>query len=247
MTSAKHAIFGAGQWLVDVAFPPHCPSCSAPVAAQGNFCSGCFAALRQISAPHCACCGIPFAFEVGADIQCPECLSEPPAFDTARAALVYDAISAPLVRSLKFHDQYSGLQRYVRMMQSALGPQADAIDIVVPVPLHWRRLVRRRYNQSALLAFALAKALALPCMPGLLQRAQHTTPQMRLTRQERLKNVARAFRVPPNAMDVLTDKTVLLVDDVVTTGATVDACAAALKKAGVATVHVVALARTVKE
>lgn len=230
-------------WLLDVAFPPSCPACHAQVSAQGNFCSDCFAALKQISMPQCACCGIPFAFDTGADAQCPECLAEVPSFDTARAPLVYDATSAPLIRGLKFHDRYTGLRRAVAMMVAAHGGRP--MDLIVPVPLHWRRLVMRRFNQSALLGFALSRALNVPCLPQGLKRTRYTTPQMRLPRAERLRNVRDAFAVPDAA--IIAGKHVLLVDDVVTTGATVAACAAALKKAGAASVHVLALARTVKE
>lgn len=232
-----------GGWLLDVAFPPSCPACHAAVSAQDNFCSDCFAALKQISAPQCACCGIPFVFDSGADAQCPECLASPPSFDTARAPLVYDAISAPLIRGLKFHDRYTGLQRATAMMIAAHGNRP--VDLIVPVPLHWRRLVMRRFNQSALLGFALARLLAVPCLPSALKRTRYTTPQMRLPRAERLKNVRNAFAVGDGAS--VAGKHVLLVDDVVTTGATVAACASALKKAGALSVHVLALARTVKE
>lgn len=244
LTSPRFERAGAlGGWLLNVAFPPACPACHAPVSAQDNFCSDCFAALHQISAPYCACCGIPFAFDSGPDAQCPACLTEPPSFDSVRAPLVYDAVSAPLIRSLKFHDRYTGLNRAIAMMASAHGTRP--IDLIVPVPLHWRRLVMRRFNQSALLGFALSRVLAVPCLPAALKRTRYTTPQMRLPRAERLKNVRDAFAVPDAA--VISGKHVLLVDDVVTTGATVTACAATLKKAGAASVHVLALARTVKE
>lgn len=236
---------GLGRLVLDTAFPPSCPACLALVDTQDNFCSACFDTLTQISAPHCACCGIPFAFDLGSDMQCPTCLADAPHYTTVRAPLVYDATSAPLVRSLKFHDRYTGLNRAVRMMDAALGAHRTAIDAVVPVPLHWRRLVVRRYNQSALLGFALARRLGVPCRPGLLTRVKYTTPQMRLTREQRLRNVRGAFAVPASA-DVA-GKTLLLVDDVVTTGATVDACAAVLMQAGAAAVHCVALARTVKD
>lgn len=234
-----------GGWLLDVAFPPCCPACHAPVSAQDNFCGDCFAALRQISAPQCVCCGIPFAFDAGAAMECPECVAEPPSFDSARAPLVYDAISAPLIRSLKFHDRYTGLRRATAMMVAALGERKNEIDLIVPVPLHWRRLVMRRFNQSALMGYALSRALGIPCAPQALKRVRYTTPQMRLARAERLRNVRDAFAVPAGAS--VQGKRILLVDDVVTTGATVAACAVVLKKAGAVQVHVLALARTVKE
>lgn len=250
MASAKLAYVaqlgrGAAQWLLEMAFPPRCPACQQAVDTQHNFCRPCFEALQHISAPHCACCGIPFAFEVGAGTQCPECLAEPPSFTTARAAVVYDQTSAPLIGAIKFHDRYTGVARAARMMHAAIAEQRDTIDVVVPVPLHWRRLLGRRFNQSALLAYALAQQLGRPCHPQALKRTRYTKPQMRLKRAERLKNVRNVFAVREPA--ALQQKTVLLVDDVVTTGATANACAALLKKAGATAVHVVALARTVKE
>lgn len=233
--------------LLDMLFPPHCPSCREPTAAEGNFCSSCFAKLRQIAAPLCDCCGIPFAFAVEAGSRCPECLETPPAFTAARAALVYDGISAPLVSALKFHDQWSGLQRYVALMQAAGAAVIAGSDMLIPVPLHWRRLLGRRYNQSALLAYGLSRETGIPCIPDLLQRVRYTPPQMRLDRATRLRNVQRAFAVRADAHAQLVDKNVLLVDDVVTTGATVNACARQLIKAGAREVRVLALARTVKE
>jgi ComF family protein len=239
-----HAAF---RLVADTVYPPRCPSCQTYVAAEGNFCSECFQKLQMIDAPMCACCGVPFVIAVEADTRCPECLDNPPEFDVARAALVYDAVSAPLVTALKFNDQWANLARYVQLMVRAGKPILEGADILVPVPLHWRRLLRRKFNQSALLAYGVARETGLPCAPEMLRRTIYTKPQMRMTRQERLKNVKRAFAVPEPAQEMLRNKMVVLVDDVVTTGATVNACAKALKSAGAKEVRVLALARTVKE
>jgi ComF family protein len=241
------SVRAASQMLMDMAFPPRCASCHGAVEAEGNFCADCFAKLRMISAPLCACCGIPFVVAIEDDMQCPACLEAPPAFTKARAAMVYDAVSAPLVSALKFADQWAGLKRHGKMMAGAGSTVLKGADALVPVPLHWRRLLRRRFNQSALLAYAIAAETSLPCAPELLQRIRHTTPQMKLTRRERLTNVAKAFAVPPAAAAKIKDKVIVLVDDVVTTGATAEACAKALLKAGAKEVRVLALARTVKE
>jgi ComF family protein len=235
------------QWAGDVIYPPRCPSCRTYVAADGNFCAECFSKLRMIDAPQCACCGIPFVVAVGADTRCPACLSNPPEFDVGRAALVYDAISAPLVTALKFHDQWAGLERYGQMMLRVGRPLLDGADVIIPVPLHWRRLLTRKFNQSALLAFALSAHSGVPCQPEWLRRVRYTRPQMHLDRATRLKNVARAFAVSEDASALLRDKIVVVVDDVVTTGATANACARVLKHAGAREVRVVALAQTVKE
>lgn len=230
---------------LNVAFPPRCPSCSDQVEAQGNFCRPCFDTLKLIAKPYCAQCGVPFSFSIGEEAKCPDCLAEPPAYDGLRAVMVYDQVSAPLVSALKFRDQWAGLERYVQMMVAAAGEWAP--EAIVPVPLHWRRLWRRRYNQSALLGFGLSKAMKVPCLPQGLKRVRATKPQMRLSRAERQQNVKGAFAVNEKAQQFLRDKTVLLVDDVVTTGATVHVCAEVLKKAGAKEVLVLALARTTKE
>ena len=235
------------RMLADLLFPPRCPSCQAQVEGDGNFCAPCFSKLRMIDAPMCHCCGIPFAVPVGADMRCPDCLETAPEFTLARAALVYDAVSSPLIATLKFHDQWAGLSRYVQMMLRAGQPVLAGADMLVPVPLHWRRLWTRRFNQSALLAYGISKQKAIMCAPQLLQRVQYTKPQARLNKTERRKNVRHAFAVPENVRDLLRNKTIVLVDDVVTTGATVNACASVLKKAGAKEVRVLSLARTVKE
>lgn len=230
------------EWLLQQAFPPRCPACHMLVEAQHNFCNACFDALQHIADPQCESCGTPFAFAIDTAMQCPECLATPPHFDSARAPLIYDATSAPIIRALKFHDRYTGLNRSLSMMLSALGERRGSIDTIVPVPLHWRRLIGRRYNQSALLAYGMAARLGKPCLPHALKRTRYTKPQMRMKRAERLKNARHLFA----ARAALHGKHVLLIDDVITTGATVNACAHALKQAGAASVHALALARTVR-
>lgn len=250
ITAHRHiwsAAHGASGLVADLLFPPRCPSCHEYVAADGNFCAPCFSKLRMIDAPLCACCGIPFVITVETDTRCPSCLDTPPDFDIARAALVYDSISAPLVSALKFNDQWANLERYVQMMLRAGNSALEGADLLVPVPLHWRRLLKRKFNQSALLAYGIHRRTGIPCAPKLLQRVIYTRPQMRLDRAERLRNVKRAFAVPESSRELLRNKIVVLVDDVVTTGATANACATALKKAGAKEVRVLSLARTVKE
>lgn len=249
LSSTASTDWMAGAWRVvmNLMFPPRCPSCHGYVESEGNFCGECFAKLRLIEDPCCMACGAPFSFPTEADTRCPTCLVTPPNYDRARAALVYDATSAPLISALKFNDQWANLERYVAQMLRAGAPLMEGVDLLVPVPLHWRRLMTRKFNQSALLAFGLSERTGTPCMPNLLQRVRYTKPQMRMKREERLKNVKRAFAVRPGKEEMLRNKIVLLIDDVVTTGATVNACAAALKQAGAKEVRVLALAKTVLE
>ncbi len=240
-------VAGVGRLMLDAAFPPRCPSCQVPVAGLHHFCPDCFQQLKLISAPHCARCGIPFVVAIDALAECPECLAEPPSFARARAVMVYDAISAPLVSALKFHDQWTGLARFTEMMAVSGRALLQEADLLVPVPLHWRRLWWRKYNQAALLAHGLGAHSGLPVRSDILQRQRATTPQMRLPRAERLKNVKNVFAVRAGAISIIEGKHIVLVDDVITTGATVAACSTALLHAGAASVQVLALARTVKE
>lgn len=251
-TQARHRntklapFLGVLQLVANAIYPPRCPSCRAYVDAEGNFCSPCFNSLRVITAPLCACCGTPFVIAAEAETLCPSCLDNPPDYSRARAALAYDAISAPLITALKFHDQWGGLSRYATLMLQAGKDVLQGADLLIPVPLHWRRLWQRKYNQSALLAYAVSERMSIPVQTNLLARVQYNKPQMRLKREERLKNVRRAFAVTDKAK-LLQDKIVVLVDDVVTTGATANACAKVLKAAGAKEVRVLTLAKTVKE
>lgn len=251
MASVKRQLFmypGALLRLAkDIAFPPRCPSCKQYVAADGNFCADCFNALRMISAPMCQLCGIPFVVAIETETRCPECLETAPEFDTARAVMVYDSVSAPLVSSLKFNDQWAGIHRHAHMMAAAGSQMLAEADLLIPVPLHWRRLVKRKFNQSALLAYGVSRVSGVPCLPDLLKRVRSTKPQMSLDRKSRAANVKKAFAVSARTGRQLEGLVVVLVDDVVTTGATANACARTLKKAGAKQVHVLSLARTVKE
>ncbi len=238
---------GIARLLLDIIYPPECPSCRTPVETVHNLCSECFAKLRLITKPMCACCGIPFVVPTGEDGKCPECLAEPPAFDRTRSVMVYDGVSAPLIHALKFQDQWAGLERYTAMLCASGTELLAGADMIVPIPLHWRRLWRRKYNQSALLAYGISRQTNILCLPDLLWRTRYTKPQMRLKRSERAKNVRNVFAVAEKFSTSIKDKNILLIDDVVTTGATVAACAMVLKKAGAAQVNVLTLARTVKE
>ena len=179
----RHGIVRAvGSMVLDYVFPPHCPACRLPTHAEGNFCATCFAALQLIAEPMCSCCGIPFVVSIAPGAHCPDCLNTPPEFSMARAVMVYDAVSMPLVTSLKFGDQWAGIDRFSRMMHAAGAGVLAGADMLVPVPLHWRRLLRRKFNQSALLAYGISRHSAVPTAPDILERVLYTKPQMRLDR-----------------------------------------------------------------
>lgn len=230
--------------LLDLLLPPLCLACRRPVAAQGGLCAECWGAIHFLTAPCCPRCGEPFAGELGEEVLCGACLAQPPAFDRARAVFRYDDASKGLVLSFKHADR-PGLARFVApWMARAAGPLLAEAELIVPVPLHRWRLLHRRYNQAALLAMALARRSGVPCMPDLLRRARRTPPQGTLSREARARNVKGAIRLG-KAVDSVREKRILLVDDVLTTGATLGECVRVLRSAGAARIDVVTLARVV--
>lgn len=235
-----------GAAALDLLLPPQCLSCRAIVAAPGTLCGACFAKIRFLSAPCCAACGMPFEFDPGgADALCASCIRDRPAYDRARAVFRYDDASRGLILAFKHGDRIDAAPAYASWLLRAGSELAAVADCIAPVPLHWTRLFRRRYNQSALLANALARLAGRPAAPDLLRRRRRTPSQGGLGRAERIRNVRGAFAV--RARPEIADKRILLVDDVLTTGATVEACARALLKAGASAVDVLTLARVVRE
>ncbi len=228
--------------LTDLVAPPHCLSCHARLSEPASLCSECWPKLRQIDEPVCDVRGVPFAYDRGLGALSDEAREATPHWDRARAAVAFDEASRVLVHALKYRDsQESGLLMARLMARAGRTLLADA-QMVIPVPLHRWRLWRRRFNQSAFLAQKLAAGAEKVFRPDILERSRHTPSQVGLGHDERRQNVRRAFAVPPLKCPDLSDKRVLLVDDVLTTGATADACAAALKSAGAPHVDVLCFA-----
>ncbi|HYD68387.1 ComF family protein [Azospirillum sp.] len=225
--------------------PPRCLSCGAPVDRQGGLCPACWGALTFITAPHCACCGLPFAYQQGDGTLCGACVASVPAFARARSVLVYDDASRPLVLGFKHGDRTHAAVAYGAWLARAGAELLADADLLAPVPLHRWRLFRRRYNQAALLAQAAGRVSGRPVVPDLLVRRRSTPSQGGLDRAGRQKNVAGAFRLKRGKAEVA-GKRVVLVDDVMTTGATLAECAKVLRRAGAARVDVLTLARVVR-
>lgn len=232
----------AAARILDTLFPPRCFACNVLTAEQGSLCASCWGGVEFISAPMCRRCGMPFGYEVEGD--CMACLQAPPPYDAARAVFRYEGGSRRLVTGYKYYDRTLATPMFARWLARAGAEQLAAADCVVPVPLHRWRLLKRRYNQSALLAAGLAKLAGKPCHAGALRRTRHTVQQAGLTREERQRNVEDAFAVPAERQAAIAGKAVLLVDDVLTTGATLHACAHALLAGGAKAVYILTLART---
>jgi ComF family protein len=229
--------------VVDVLLPPLCLLCDEPVGETGTVCPACWGRLRFISPPFCAGCGTPFDFPVDAGTLCASCLTDPPVFKGARAALIYDDASRALILGFKHGDKTYLSKALGTWMQRAGGDLIAGADALVPVPLHRRRLFHRRYNQAALLAQEIGRLSGKPVLFDALQRVRATPAQGHLTRAERRKNVKGAFRLDPAQKAAIEGKTILLIDDVMTTGATINECARVLIDAGAKNAFALSLAR----
>ncbi len=230
--------------LLDVLFPPRCLACPAPTAAAHGLCPACWRDTHFIVGTTCRRCGVPLMGEAGLEDICESCTRHPPAWDRGAAALVYAGAGRRMVLQLKHGDRLDLAGPLAQWMATAGGGLLAETDVVAPVPLHWRRLVRRRYNQSAELARRIARAGGKPMVPDLLVRRRATAPQDG-NRAARTANQAAAFAL--GRRQAVSGRRVLLVDDVLTTGATLSACAETLRQAGAVGVDVLVLARVAFE
>ena len=230
---------------LDLLLPPVCVTCAAQVEASGLQCGDCFGELNLLGHPCCHCCGVPFelvhdAMEGG---YCQACLDTPPPFTRARAALRYDKAVRKLIVPFKHSGRADLAEPLMRLMAGAGADLLRDADVLVPVPLHRRRLFTRRYNQAALLASGLARRAGKPVILDAIRRIRATASLGGKSASERHEELAGAFAVRANRVDQLAGRRVLLVDDVMTSGATAAACAAVLLADGAAEVDVLAAAR----
>jgi len=230
---------------LDVALPPLCPSCRAPLGDGIGLCATCWSKLSLIEPPYCARLGIPFTYDPGPGLLSMEAIADPPAYDRARAAVRYDDISRALVLSFKYGDRLDLAPMMGQWMGRAGRELLAEADALLPVPLHWRRLWARRFNQSAALAGAISGMSGVPVLHGALKRVRATPQQVGLSKTERADNVQGAFRVPAEEKANVAGRRLVLIDDVLTSGATADTCARALLRAGAAHVDVLVFARVV--
>ncbi len=241
----------AGTLTLDAVLPPRCLACGAAVDASGALCAACWVRVAWLGAPQCDCCGTPFDFDPAAGsgerILCGACLRTPPEFDRARAVFRYDEASRGLILAFKHADRTYAAPAYGRWLARAGAELLAEADIVAPVPLHWTRLAWRRYNQAALLAQAASRAVGRRCLADLLVRVRRTRQQQGdMGRAARRRNIRRAFAVRDRHRVAVEGRRVVVVDDVYTTGATVEECARVLREAGAGAVDVLTLARVVR-
>lgn len=234
----------AAKIVLDFALPPRCPGCGLIIEEDHQFCLACWQALYFLGEPCCARCGLPFAFDQGAGSECGDCLAHPPQFDRLRAAVAYGEVARKVALRLKYSGRPGVGATLARFMQRHLVDEEDDA-LLVPVPLHRWRIWKRGYNQSALVAAALARRTGKRVELDLLRRIKPTPVLRGLGKRERALAVRGAFQVPAAARDRLAGRTVILIDDVYTSGATANACAKALRRAGAARVNILCWARVI--
>ena len=230
----------AARWALDFALPPRCAGCGIIVADVHSFCPDCWKQIEFLGLSGCVTCGMPL--QATEQATCGVCLARPPRIARTRAAVAYDEISRGLAIRLKYARKVALARTMARYMAPLVGDAPDCL--LIPVPLHRTRLWSRGFNQSALVARELSRRLGIPAAPLALARSRRTPPLKGMSPLQRRKTVAGAFRVRERG--AVAGKTIILVDDVLTTGSTAEACARVLKRAGAARIELVSWARVVK-
>lgn len=233
----------AGRAVLDTLYPPRCLNCEAAVAEADALCAGCFRQLRPITAPMCPRLGLPFQISLGPDALSAEAIADPPPFDRARSAVLYNEVARTLVGRMKYGDRPELARFCGRLMAGAGAELWTAGPVLLPVPLHPLRQLDRRYNQSLELARVIARLTGLPVDPALVRRRRATRRQVGLSAEARARNVAGAFAAHPELVARTRGRPVVIVDDVITTGSTVRAITRVLRRAGVERVDVISFAR----
>ncbi len=250
----------AAEILLDAILPPRCLVSGEIVERSGQLSAGIWRDINFIAPPLCACCGVPFPFDAGGDlggdgggdgggsdaVVCGACIASPPRFARARAVFQYDDTSRRMILAFKHADRMEGAPAFAAWMQRAGAEILPGTDLIVPVPLHRLRLWMRRYNQAAVLALALGRACNIAVAVDALARVRHTPPMINMNSEARRKNLRGAIRLRHAENRNITGRNILLIDDVLTSGATAEACALALGSAGAARVDVLTLARVVR-
>ena len=235
------------QEAINLVLPPRCAATGEIVDRPGMLSPSFWKDLSFIDDPMCVTCGMPFSIEAPKGTLCAACLSDPPIFDQARSTVIYNDPSRQLILGFKYGDRLQTVHTFIPWLLRAGSEMIDTCDVIIPVPLHKKRLWDRRFNQSAVIASALAAASKKNISTDALVRLRATIQQKGLSRAERKKNVEGAFAVPAIRRERLKKKNVLLIDDVYTSGATINECCRILKKSGADKVFVLTVARVTRE
>ena len=238
----RGAVWRLASAAVEVLTPPLCVACQGRLGSADSLCAACWSRVGFVRSPMCDRLGIPLPYASGTPAISAAALADPPPWDRARAVAGFGPVMQGLVHGLKYGDQHHGRRLMGRWLAQAGADLLGDADLIVPVPLHRWRLLTRRFNQAAMLADEVSRLTGVPARMHLLQRTRRTPPQVGRTRDQRRRNVQGAFRVRAGAGGEVEGRRIVIVDDVMTTGATLGACARALKRAGAERVDVLVLA-----
>lgn len=243
LKSIMHFLHKQVNACIDIVLPPRCPVTGEIVCYQGLSSAKVWSALEFISAPHCAQCGEPFEIQLEQGSICVSCLDNPPDFTLSRSAMMYNDAARAMILSFKHGDKLHIAKNFTPWLVNAGRDIWPHVDVIVPVPLHYWRLLKRRYNQAAIIADHMGREKSLPVIKNALIRMRYTVSQGHKKRKDRQDNVAGAFAVRPKRRSLIEGKSVLLIDDVQTTGATLNECTKILLENGASAVHILTVAR----
>jgi ComF family protein len=246
MNLAAPILKGIGRFAADLLVPPVCLACQVRLDSRDALCGACWMSISFIRRPLCDRLGIPLPFGTGdGPLVSAAASADPPFWGRARAVAIYETggVMSRLIHAMKYADRHDARRLFARLLADAGHELLPDCDVIVPVPLTYRRLVRRQFNQSALLARELSLLSGIPWASHLLVKARDTPPQVSLSGNARRENLRGAFEVPEGARPAVADRRILLLDDVLTTGATAEAATRALLRGGARAVDVLTLAR----
>ncbi len=231
------------KYCLNLLFPRKCIICDS-YQTQRDVCSDCWGKITFITKPYCSLCANPFSYEEDDQAICGHCVIKTPKYDKAISILKYDEHSKKLIHKFKYQDQLHVLNYLVDLMTNMSSDIINNVDYIVPVAMHKYKLLKRGYNQAALLAMRIAKNKKITYLPQLLTKENNTSAQAGLKREHRLKNIKNSFSLNPKFKNLIKNKNILLIDDVITTGATIDECCKLLRTAHPEKIFVLTLAKT---
>lgn len=232
------------QKILDFVIPNRCLSCADYIDSEHNLCSKCWGKINFISKPYCVKCGSPIEINLNIDVTCLECINLPPKFTLSRSLCKFDDNVKKIIHNFKYYDKTSISKFFAKLIFNLYAHDFQNADLIIPVPMHKIKRILRRYNQSQILAFEIGKIFNKHVLNNVLIKIKNTKSQSLLSKKERKSNLKNSIII--KNPELIKGKSIILVDDVITTGTTIDYCCKLLKMAGVKKIYVCSIAKTSK-